>query len=213
MTEVGPPDATEGTRPAPELWPAVVSATELSNSFLGGLLEICVVTRDHRRTMEGLVRLGIGPWRVHTFGSRTVTGRTYRGAEADWAIKVCFADVGDLALEIMQPLRGPSIFQEYLDEHGEGIQHIAFDVEKRPWDDRLADFAGRGFPVTQSGRFMDANAFAFFDTERLTGTTFETYDIPHDFDWPEPEAWFPGPPPARVGPGTSSPTKESAHEQ
>lgn len=192
MTEPSAPSTTE----APASWPTVVSATELSNSFLGGLLEICFVTRDHRRTMEGLVRLGIGPWRVYTFDSRTVTDRTYRGQEADYAIKVCFADVGDLAVEIMQPLYGPSIFQEYLDTHGEGIQHIAFDVEQRAWSDRLAEFEGRGFPLVQSGRFMDANAFAFFDTEASTGTTFETYSIPHDFEWPEPEEWFPAPPPA-----------------
>ncbi len=57
----------------PEPWPTVVSPTELSNSFLGGLLEICFVTADHQRTMQGLVRLGIGPWRVYTFNSETVT--------------------------------------------------------------------------------------------------------------------------------------------
>ena len=181
---------------ADEPWPAVVSATELSNSFLGDLLEICLVTSDHQRAMEGLVRLGIGPWRVYTFDAGTVTGRTYAGADADWAIKVCFADVGALAIEIMQPLYGPSIFQEHLDRHGEGLHHVAFDIGQRPWKDRLAAFAERGFPVSQSGRFVDRNAFAFFDTEQATGTTFETYDIPKDFVWPEPEAWFPGPPPA-----------------
>jgi len=74
----------------PEPWPTVVSPTELSNSFLGGLLEICFVTADHQRTMQVLVRLGIGPWRVYTFNSETVTKQTYRGAGADWAIKVCF---------------------------------------------------------------------------------------------------------------------------
>lgn len=186
---------TTESGPAAEQWPAVLSATKLSNSFLGNLIEICFVTRDHQRTMEGLVRLGIGPWRVYTFDSTTVTQRTYKGAEADWAIKVCFADVGDLAVEIMQPLYGPSIFQEYLDRHGEGIQHIAFDAGELPWEQRLDAFAERGFPMVQSGRFADRNAFAFFDTEDATGTTFETYDIPPDFAWPEPEAWFPGPPP------------------
>jgi hypothetical protein len=185
-------------------WPAVVSATELSNSFLGNLIEICFVTRDHQRTMEGLVRLGIGPWRIYTFDSRTVTQRTYRGADADYAIKVCFADVGDLAVEIMQPLYGPSIFQEYLDEHGEGIQHIAFDIAGRPWAERISEFGGRGFHVSQSGRFIDQNAFAFFETEPATGTTFETYDIPADFVWPEPEAWFPAPPPAGQRPPVRS---------
>jgi methylmalonyl-CoA/ethylmalonyl-CoA epimerase len=186
---------TEDAALPTESWPTVVSATELSNSFLGGLIEICLVTSDHQRAMEGLVRLGIGPWRVYTFDSRTVTQRTYHGEKADWAIKVCFADVGDVALEIMRPLYGPSIFQEYLDRHGEGIHHVAFDIGAKSWEERLADFAGRGFPVSQSGRFVDQNAFAFFDTEAATGTTFETYDIPDGFVWPEPEAWFPGPPP------------------
>jgi methylmalonyl-CoA/ethylmalonyl-CoA epimerase len=186
--------------------PSVVSATRLSNSFLGELIEICFVTADYRRTMAGLVRLGIGPWRVYTFDSRTVTDRTYRGAEADYAIKVCFADVGDLAVEIMQPLHGPSIFQEFLDAHGEGIHHVAFDCEQRPWDERTAEFVGRGFPLVQSGRFVDRNAFAFFDTERDTGTTFETYSIPAGFVWPEPEEWYPAPPPA----GHTPPVREQS---
>lgn len=187
--------------------PTVVSATELSNSFLGKLIEICFVTTDHRRTMKGLVRLGIGPWRVYTFDSATVTERTYRGEAADFAIKVCFADVGDLAVEIMQPLYGPSIFQEFLDNHGEGIQHVAFDCGEAPWQDRIADFARRGFPLVQSGRFQDANAFAFFDTEKATGTTFETYSIPEGFVWPEPEEWYPAPPPA----GQVPPARQQRH--
>lgn len=175
--------------------PAVMSATELSNSFLGGLIEVCFVTADHRCTMEGLVRLGIGPWRIYTFDSRTVTEGTHRGEPADFGLRVCFADAGGTAIEIMEPLFGPSIFQEHLDRHGEGIHHIAFDVDHRSWDNRLALFAERGFPVIQSGRFNRANAFAFFDTKDATGTTFETYDIPPGYVWPEPEAWFPGPPP------------------
>ena len=184
----------------PDRWPAVVSAAELSNSFLGGLLEICFVTADHQRTMEGLVRLGIGPWRIHTFDSSTLTDPTYRGEPAEFAIKVCFADVGALAVEIMQPLAGPSIFAEHLARHGEGIHHVAFDIERRPWDERLAAFTERGFPVIQSGRFNLQNAFAFFDTEDATGTTFETYDIPPGYVWPEPEAWFPAPPPTARAP-------------
>lgn len=176
-------------------WPTVVSSTDLSNSFLGELIEICIVTSDHQRTMEGLVRLGIGPWRIYTFDSNTVSERTYHGVEADWAIKVCFADVRDLAFEIMQPLYGPSIFQEHLDRHGEGIHHVAFDVGGRPWQERLTEFAQRGFAVSQSGRFVDQNQFAFFETEAATSTTFESYDIPAGFVWPDPEAWFPAPPP------------------
>ena len=161
---------------------------------LGNLIEVCIVTGDHHRTMEGLARLGIGPWRVYTFDADTVADRTYRGAPADWAIKVCFAAWANVTWEIMQPLRGPTIFQEYLDRHGEGIHHLAFDCAGRPWESRIEDFLERGFAPVQSGRFAAQNPFVFFDTEAATGTTFETYDFEAEFSWPEPDEWFPAPP-------------------
>lgn len=175
--------------------PRVLSESRLSNTFLGDLIEICIVTSDHRRVMEGLVALGIGPWRVYTFDASTVTERTYRGEAADFALKVCFAEAANVTWEIMQPLRGPSIFQEFLDEHGEGIHHVAFDCADAPWDERIASFTQRGFPPSQSGRFADQNPFVFFATEGATATTFETYRFDESFRFPEPETWFPGPPP------------------
>lgn len=33
----------------------------MADPFLGKVIEIAVVTRDHKRTMKGLCRLGIGP--------------------------------------------------------------------------------------------------------------------------------------------------------
>jgi hypothetical protein len=63
--------------------PEVISPTELSNSFLGDLVQVCVVTRDHRRTLEGLVRLGFGPWSLRTFDRTNCAEMTYRGRPVD----------------------------------------------------------------------------------------------------------------------------------
>lgn len=167
---------------------------QLSNQFLGDAIEICIVTRDYQKTMAGLVRLGIGPWRVYTFDETTVSEQTYRGEPAQYAIKVCFAQSKNIIWEIMQPLSGPSIFQEFLESHGEGIHHIAFNCCKMPWEERIQEFETRGFRVTQSGKWMGQNAFAFFDTEVATTTVFETYVFPPGFEYPEPEAWFPASP-------------------
>lgn len=172
-----------------------ISDTELSNSFLGDAIEVCVVTRDYRRTMRGLVRLGIGPWRVYTFSPETVTEQRYRGGAAEYSIKVCFAQTADLVWEIMQPLEGPTIFAEFLEGHGEGIHHMAFDCSGMPWEQRMAEFEARGFECVQSGRWMDQNSYAFFATQGAASTVFETYFFPPDFVFPEPEEWFPGPPP------------------
>ncbi len=95
----------------------------------------------------------------------------------------------------MQPLAGRTIMREFLDTHGEGIHHVAFDCDGAPWDQRLATFAPRGFEPTQSGRWLDQNSFSFFDTEAATTTCFETYHFPDGFEFPDPEEWYPEPPP------------------
>ena len=41
--------------------PTPTSDITLSNSFLTDTMQICVVTRDIYRTMDGMIRLGIGP--------------------------------------------------------------------------------------------------------------------------------------------------------
>jgi len=175
--------------------PQVLSESALSNSFLGKIIEVCLVTRDHQRTMEGLVRLGIGPFRVYTFSAESVDDQAYRGQPEPYTLKVCFATNNDLTFEIMQPVAGRTVMQEFLDTHGEGIHHIAFDCDNIDWDRRLQIFAERGFPATQSGRWLNQNSFSFFDTEAATTTCFETYHFPDDFEYPEPDRWYPAPPP------------------
>jgi methylmalonyl-CoA/ethylmalonyl-CoA epimerase len=158
--------------------------------FLGNVIEVCFVTGDHRRTMAGLAALGIGPWRVYTFSPETVSEQTYMGEPAAYRIRVCFAEIGNMVYEIMQPLDGPTIFREFLDVHGEGIHHIAFDCNGIPWGKRMSGFAERGFRNVQSGVFADGNRFAFFATEAAT-TILETIHFPDGFVLPEPEEWYP----------------------
>ena len=187
---------TPSPNSSPDAWPAVLSESRLENSFLGRVVEIGIVTADCRRAMEGLVHLGIGPWRVYTFTPDDVTEPTYRGEPSPFTLKVCFAQAGAVIWELMEPIDGPTVMQEFLERHGEGIHHVAFDCEDRPWEERLARFAGQGFALAQSGVWRSANRFAFFDTEAATTTTFETYSFPEDWEYPEPEEWFPAPPPA-----------------
>jgi hypothetical protein len=178
--------------------PEVLSDEILSNTFLGNVIELAIVTSDHRKTMEGLVKLGIGPWAIYEFNPDNITDQTYKGAPAEFAIKVCFAKSGNMMWEIMEPLWGPTIFQDYLDKHGDGLQHIAYDCNNCAWDERITELKNRGFKCIQSGKWMGKNAFAFFDTADATGTIFETYHFPEDWVYPQPEEWYPAPPPEGV---------------
>ena len=79
----------------------------------------------------------------------------------------------------MQPVSGYSIYDEHLDRHGEGLHHIKLfysDCNKA-----VANFARRGYPVIQSGRF-DEDEHYYLDTETDYGYVIELARLMQRFD-------------------------------
>ena len=71
-----------------------------------------------------------------------------RGAPADFVAHISLAYVGDLQLELIEPVRGDSIYTEFLAAQGPGLHHACWEVE-----DLEAALAGTE-PV-QSGALAD----------------------------------------------------------
>jgi methylmalonyl-CoA/ethylmalonyl-CoA epimerase len=176
--------------------PTVTGPVTLSNSFLTETVQVCIVTRDHRRVMHGMAQAGIGPWRVYTFGPHNCRDLTLHGRPASFSMRLCVAFTGAMFWEIVEPLDGPSIYKDFLERHGEGVHHTAFACGGLSWPERVRAFEERGFACIQSGVWLDRVPWAYFATEAATSTIFEIYDIPKDFVLPEPEEWYPGPPPS-----------------
>lgn len=174
--------------------PNVMGPKALSNSFLGDVLQICVVTRDHRRTMEGMVRLGIGPWEIRTYDRSNLSDTTYCGQPAMFSMRICIANTSNMNWEIVEPLSGPSIYADFLAQHGEGVQHIAFSWRGIDYDEKIRQFAEHGYVPIQAGRCFGECRFHYFATEDDIGTVFETFYAPEGFVFPEPEGWYPAPP-------------------
>jgi methylmalonyl-CoA/ethylmalonyl-CoA epimerase len=164
----------------------------LATPFLGDVEEICLVTADLERSAAALMRLGIGPWKLMEINPSNTTEQMYRGRATPFSIRLGFASVGRTVFELMQPLDANSIFAEHLAAKGEGLHHVAFSLHGLPWEERIAAFAARGFPVVQSGCWIGGARFAFFDTEMATGLSFETYRYPPGFvEPPDAVRWFP----------------------
>lgn len=173
---------------------AVVDDKTLSNSFMSDTIQICVVTRDIYRTMAGFVKLGVGPWRIYTFGPGTVTEQTYRGKEQTYSMRLAVAWTGTSFWEIIEPLEGDSIYKDWLAEHGEGIQHVAQSCAPLAFEDQIAEFNKRGLEVIQSGFWDGQVRYAYMGSEDLTGMAIELFAFPDDFEFPEPEEWYPAAP-------------------
>lgn len=149
----------------------------LGQPFLGRPIEICFVTPNMRETLAGLCRLGIGPFKIFSFNSKTVTDMKFENEAADFEIEVAFAqqsqEDGGMIWEVMTPIRGPSVMQEFLDRTGGkgGIQHVCFDFcdkkdatmmtgsiteARAEAAKRRKLFEDRGFQVKQSGVWKGA---------------------------------------------------------
>jgi catechol 2,3-dioxygenase-like lactoylglutathione lyase family enzyme len=75
----------------------------------------------------------------------------YRGQPSEAQAKLCFFKFGQVSLELIEPVGGPSTWREFLDAHGEGVHHIAFEI--KGMDDKIVYLGGKGVPLIQRGDY------------------------------------------------------------
>jgi catechol 2,3-dioxygenase-like lactoylglutathione lyase family enzyme len=84
----------------------------------------------------------------------------YHGKSTEARAKLAFFDLGQINLEIIEPVGGPSIWQEHLDEHGQGLHHIAFMV--KGMDEVIAHLGACDVPLVQKGDYTGGR-YAYLD--------------------------------------------------
>jgi glyoxalase/bleomycin resistance protein/dioxygenase superfamily protein len=151
--------------------------------------QVALVVRDLDASMRHYWELlGIGPWKVYTYGPPLVPHMTYRGRSQPYRMRLALAQVGDLMLELIQPLEGDNIYAEHLERKGEGLHHVGVFVPS--FDQAVAEATRKGYAVVQSGwgygRRGDGG-FAYLDTEASLGTILELIEIPQERVPPEAE--------------------------
>ncbi len=195
-----PTDATAANRGAVPGGPSGVTATAidgLSNSFLGVPVEICIATRSLETTMNALVGLGIGPWGLYQFNEDTVADRRSYGEPDPYVIDVAFAHNGPVIWELMQPVTGARTLELALEDREQALHHVAFDGSELSMEERREELLRRGARPALSGIWLDQVAFYFFETPGLGPIVLESYVFPATFV-PEPDSWYPNPPPDRT---------------
>lgn len=101
--------------------------------------------------------LGLDIPATQPIGDYKVTGTEFKGEPApDAYCWMAFFDVGPgLQLELIQPNEKPSTWRNYLDEHGEGMHHVAFLVNNSKVAVSNAEAAG--LTLVQRGVYGDGS--------------------------------------------------------
>jgi catechol 2,3-dioxygenase-like lactoylglutathione lyase family enzyme len=113
--------------------------------------QIAIVVKDIEKTSESFSKiLGLPKPPVSITGGESARA-TYRGEPMLAQAKLAFFDFGQVALELIEPLGGDSVWQEVLDEKGEGVHHIAFHVKGT---DKVTEYlAQNDIPIIQQGYY------------------------------------------------------------
>ena len=154
---------------------------------IGSIEHVSVLVRDLDRALEHYTNdLGMGPWGVYTLTPEWVRDMTVHGKEQSYVYKLALCNVGPVLYELMESVQGPTIYEEFLRERGEGVQHLGYFVEDI--DAEISKMDSRGFALVLSGRDFGTNndgAFAQFDTERACGCILEALEMPVEMAPPE----------------------------
>ena len=121
--------------------------------------QVALVVRDVeavKTTWAALLGVPVPP--TMDAGKYSVTGTTYRGGPApDAGCLMAFLDISATTqLEIIQPNGEASAWQDFLDEHGEGVHHLAFHVTDTSvrLEALQAEF---GWETVQRGKYGDSS--------------------------------------------------------
>jgi methylmalonyl-CoA/ethylmalonyl-CoA epimerase len=139
------------------------------------ITQVAVVVKDLRNTMEAYHKvMGWGPWSVYEHKPPILHHTEVRGRPVHYTMIGAEVHCNPIDFEILQPLEGPSIYKEFLDQHGEGLHHVSVVNPSEDVDRALADFKKMGVDIIMSGRLGEGIRFYYMDTEPILKIVAET---------------------------------------
>jgi len=126
------------------------------------VVQIGIVVNDIEKTVERYAELfGIEKpkwaWTDPLDKART----EFAGQPTEARAKLAFIDAGQLQIELIEPDGHPSTWRQFLDEHGEGVHHVAFFV--KGMQDKIAALSAIGMPLVQKGEYTGGR-YAYIDS-------------------------------------------------
>jgi catechol 2,3-dioxygenase-like lactoylglutathione lyase family enzyme len=135
------------------------------------ICQIGLVVRDIEQTARVYADLfGMDIPNIIITDPEEIAHTKFRDAPTSARAKLAFFRMGDISLELIEPVGEPSTWKEFLDEHGEGVHHIAFQIEGM---ERVLTFlAGKGISAIQRGDYTGGR-YAYVDSASSLGMILE----------------------------------------
>jgi hypothetical protein len=152
------------------------------------LYQVSLMVNDLEQARQQFEKiLGIDAWvPIGLDTSAGVEGATYYGKPVEQTATLTIGRRGDVCMELVQPLSGPTIYRDALDKHGETMHHIMVTIcsteEYRQATQRLAS---EGVVLSQDAAIPPLMGFGYFDGGQQMPGLFIEVITPLSDNWLE----------------------------
>jgi catechol 2,3-dioxygenase-like lactoylglutathione lyase family enzyme len=94
----------------------------------------------------------------------------YQGTRSTARAKLAFFHMGQVDIELIEPIGEPSTWKDHLDQHGDSLHHIAFHVQGLK--EKVAYLDSKGLPLVQRGEYTGGR-YAYIDGDAQLGCILE----------------------------------------
>jgi len=144
------------------------------NSILRGkeICQIGIVVPNIEQAVQHYAQLcGTSTPAVELTAPGDIAHTVYKGQPTEAQAKLAFFEIRMPVIELIEPVGGPSVWQEFFDTRGQGIHHIAYCVENR--DEQCRRFLHEfGMETVQAGDY-EGGRYAYIDATSQLGIYIE----------------------------------------
>lgn len=143
--------------------------------------QLGIIVQDAEETARNYWEIfGVGPWMLLDLKPPHLTDVTLHGIsihnDVNLHIKAAIAQWGELQIELLQPVKGPSTYMEFLKTKGQGIHHLSF-AQIEDHDEIVSGFHRLGIETESSGLLGGAVTYAYLASQKDLGTIFEALKV------------------------------------
>lgn len=172
---------------------------EALNASPARICQINITTPDVRKTIQTVADLlEIGPWEVGCQSDACITDYGFRVngelVETEFAFLLAILVCGNIEWEVIEPVKGPLVYNAFIEEHGVGFHHILQEYMVGNWQEVQKDYESNGIELNCKGKigpiewcYMDTSKELGFFKEMRTDAVMDQLPEGYlQFFYPEP---------------------------
>jgi len=133
--------------------------------------QVGLIVKDVEKASKNIARLfGLEEAEYEIIGEYEYANTMYKGKPTSAKAKGAFYQMGAVTIELIEPMGEPSTWNDFLQEKGEGIHHLAWYVKGIEEVGKMLE--SRGMPLIQEGSW-DGGRYKYYDGVSQIGFIIE----------------------------------------